>query len=87
VGYVKEEGEDDPQDYLMSCLAFVGALSLLLKEGEGVIVKTQNGLKELYKVDTLMVWSANHQIHIGVAEDKYKSGQMLWVHEDDVSRN
>jgi len=87
------EEDDEPEDWLMSALAFTGALSNLLKDGEGVVVKAKNDLLELLRKNfpdwegtTISVYKSNHQIHIDVCDESLEEGQLLWVHdvEDDI---
>jgi hypothetical protein len=78
------EHEDSPEEWLACCLCFVGALSFLLKEGEGVAVKVQNDLKQFFPDDeVIVVYSSDNQIKItkeGV--EGLTPGQLVWVHDD-----
>ena len=81
--------DDDPKDWLISSLFFVGALGHLLEDTEGVIVKAKNDLAELVGDENLyIVHRDGYKIVISKTSDKDVSeGDMVWMDKEPSETN
>lgn len=75
------EHKDNPEDWLNGSLIFARALSLILKEGEGVVVDITGDAKapghpEAKKV---LVYYLNSMVHIEPTDLDYTEGDLLQV--------
>ena len=76
--------EDSPQDWLNSALIFTRALSLILKETEGVLVNIAGDVDlEDKTIKQVIVYKENDQIHIlpYEGETELAEGTMVWMTE------
>ena len=87
MGYMYPDGSEDDWDGMMlSMRTFVGALSFLLKDYEGVCVNLPSENELIPVTKKAVVYASNKQIHI-ITEDTDPSikelevGQLLWVNK------
>lgn len=76
---VDQGHEDDPKDWLASSLIFGRALSLLLKENEGIVVDAAGDSAELIGEKTVIVYCGNGMVHITSCEVDLPEGQMVFM--------
>lgn len=82
--------EDTPQDWLNSALIMTAALSHILKENEGVVVKIQGDMQLLIPVEGVthvVVYKEGPQIHIMNCEQDLPEGTMVWLTNTPPSKN
>jgi len=76
---------DKPEDWLNSALIFARALSLILRESEGVVVDLVSEMK--YPLDLevkkVIVFNRNSQIVIISCDDDIAEGQFVMVHDEN----
>ena len=79
------EYQDKPEDWLNSSLIFARALSLILHEGEGLVVDivgdTQFHLDE--SVTKVIVFSRDGQIVVTECEEELDEGQFVRVNDEN----
>ena len=73
--------EDTPEEWLLTSMTFARALGFLLKENEGVVVKTVGDMKMLTDARQLIVYSAEGQIMINdhSEQEDFPDGQLVWM--------
>jgi hypothetical protein len=73
--------EDTPEEWLLTSMTFARALGFLLKENEGVVVKTVGDMKMLTDARQLIVYSADGQIIINdhSEQEDFPDGQLVWM--------
>ena len=73
--------KDTPEDWLNSSLIFAGALSLLLKENEGVVVDIKGDVKFMpdKNISKVIVFKRNGQIVVESCDENLREGQMCFV--------
>lgn len=80
----EENHIDDPKDWLNSALIFTRALSLLLRENEGIVVKLQGDMfNPVSESNNVFVVRKNNQIHIQNADPKLEEGSMIWFDSEE----
>jgi len=80
--------KDDPKDWLNSAMIFARALSLLLNENSGVVVKLKGEMENpAGESKTVIVFSKNGQIMIDDAEDSVKEGTLCQIIDPDENLN
>jgi hypothetical protein len=74
--------EDKPSDWLNSALIFARALSLMLKESEGVIVDIVGDMEmqDEPTVKKVIVYNESGMIHIMPFNENTDEGAMTWMH-------
>jgi len=76
---------DNPEDWLNSSLIFARTLSLMLKEGEGLVVDIVGDAK--FQMDEtvkkVIVFKRNHQVVIIECEEDLKEGQFVMIHDEN----
>ena len=76
---------DKPEDWLNSSLIFARTLSLILREGEGLVVDivgdTKFQLDETVK--KVIVFSRDGQIVVTECEEDLNEGQFVMVHNEN----
>jgi hypothetical protein len=80
--------KDKSEDWLNSALMFTRALSLLLKENEGVVIDIhgdmQTWLSEEGKVlDKAIVYHGNEQVHVIACEDDVPEGTLVLIDNEE----
>lgn len=77
--------EDSPEDWLSGATIFARALSLMLRENEGIVVDLKGDMK--FTVDPtarkLIVFLEDRQIKIIPCEEDLPEGQMVWLDENE----
>lgn len=81
-----ENHQDDPLDWLNGALLFARALSILLPEGQGVVINVvgdaKNPINE--ESDKVVVFNLNGQIHIDDVQDsELKEGDYIKLQTDE----
>lgn len=73
--------EDKPEDWLNSALIFSRALSLLLKENEGIVVDLKGDAKFMpdESVSKVVVFKRNKQIVIEECDQTFTEGDMCFI--------
>lgn len=76
--------EDSPKDWLNSALIFARALSLCLKEREGIVVDIKGDAEFQMdpEVKKVIVFRKDGMTRIIECEDDLKEGQYVIMHED-----
>ena len=74
--------DDKPEDWLKSCLFFVGALGHLLEDKEGVVVKSKNDLADMVGEGTFIVHKQDGMIVVSQSDQDLEEGQMVWMEEE-----
>lgn len=79
------EYQDKPEDWLNSSLIFARTLSLILREGEGLVVDivgdTKFQLDE--SVKKVIVFKRDGQIVVTECEEELEEGQFVMVHDEN----
>lgn len=75
---------DTPEDWLNSSLIFGRALSLLLKEREGVVVDIKGDAKFIpdYSAKKVIVFYKDKMIRVIKCEEDLKEGQYVIMYDD-----
>ena len=80
--------QDKPEDWLNSALIFARTLSLILHEGEGLVVDIVGDAK--FQMDEtvkkVIVFKREGQIVVTECEDEIEEGQFVKVH-DEINPN
>ena len=82
------EHQDDPNDWLSGALIFGRALSLMLRDKEGIVVDISTGdavLSTDPEATKVIVFAENNMINIIPCYDEFEEGQMIWM--DDESED
>ncbi len=76
--------EDTPNDWLSGALIFGRALSMMLRESEGIVVDIKGDAKLATYPDCkkAIVYYENSQINIVPCEEDLEEGQLVWMSED-----
>jgi CMP-2-keto-3-deoxyoctulosonic acid synthetase len=83
------EHVDTPQDWLNSALIMTAALSHILKENEGVVVKIQGDMQLVEPAEGItkvVVYKEGPQIHIMNCEQDLPDGTMVWLTNTDPKK-
>ena len=77
--------QDKPEDWLNSSLIFARTLSLILREGEGVVVNIIGDAKFQLdeSVKKVIVFRQDGKIVVTECEDDLEEGQFVMVHEEN----
>ena len=68
-------------DMVAASLVFAGAISHLLKSGEGVIVAVQGDMRQFFpNQKNVMVYCTENQVRISKAGDSLNPGERIAVH-------
>lgn len=87
MGYMYPLGKADDWDGMMlATRTFVGALSFLLKDYEGICVTLPSENDLIPETKKAVVYASNKQIHIITEDDdssikELEVGQLLWVNK------
>ena len=77
--------QDKPEDWLNSSLIFARTLSLILREGEGLVVDIVGDAK--FQLDEtvkkVIVFSREGQIVVTECEEDLNEGQFVMVHNEN----
>lgn len=80
--------EDSPQEWLEGALVFARALSLLLDDGEGIIVDVpEDSDIDFVGAKKLIVYSLNNMIHIENKDGNLKEGTVVRIIDGDKLKN
>jgi hypothetical protein len=76
---------DKPEDWLNSSLIFARTLSLILREGEGLVVDIVGDAKFQLdeSVQKVIVFSREGQIVVTECEEDLEEGQFVMVHNEN----
>jgi hypothetical protein len=76
---------DKPEDWLNSSLIFARTLSLILREGEGLVVDIVGDAKFYLdeSVQKVIVFSRDGQIVVTECEEDLEEGQFVMVHNEN----
>jgi hypothetical protein len=77
------EHEDSPADWLGSVLVMTRALSLILKEDEGIVVKLENDAKKLLKTDKVIVYNSENMVRIMQLDEDLEEGTWVMMKEEE----
>jgi hypothetical protein len=77
--------QDKPEDWLNSSLIFARTLSLILREGEGLVVDVVGDAKFHLdeSVQKVIVFSREGQIVVTECEEDLEEGQFVRVHDEN----
>ena len=77
--------QDKPEDWLNSSLIFARTLSLILREGEGLVVDIVGDAKFQLdeSVKKVIVFSREGQIVVTECEEDLTEGQFVMVHNEN----
>jgi hypothetical protein len=81
--------QDDPQDWLSGALIFGRALSLMLRDREGIVVDISGDAVLSTDPDAkkVIVFSEDSKINILPCYEEFEEGQMIWMDEDSESES
>jgi len=73
--------QDTPEDWLNSALIFTRALSLFLKENEGIVVDIKGDAKFQLddSVKKVIVFKSEKMIRVIPCDDDVEEGTMTWI--------
>jgi hypothetical protein len=76
--------QDDPKDWLSGALIFGRALSLMLRDNEGIVVDISGDavLSTDPEATKVIVFSENNMINIIPCYDEFEEGQMIWMDDE-----
>ena len=77
--------EQNPQDLLNASLIFAKALSLIFKEGEGIVVDIKGDIKLGNDVKKVIVFEYQDQVHIYKCEEDLEEGTAVNMNLDSNS--
>lgn len=80
--------QDDPNDWLSGALIFGRALSLMLRDTEGIVVDISDSDATLStdpNAKKVIVFSEDDMINILPCYEDLEEGQMIWMDEDSES--
>ena len=79
--------QDDPSDWLSGALIFGRALSLMLRDREGIVVDITGDVQLSTDPDAkkVIVFSEDNMINIIPCYEDLEEGQMIWMDEDGES--
>ena len=77
--------EQNPQDLLNASLIFAKALSLIFKEGEGIVVDIKGDIKLGDDVKKVIVFEYQDQVHIYKCEEDLEEGTAVNMNLDSNS--
>lgn len=79
--------QDKPSDWLNSSLIFARTLSLILREGEGVVVNIVGDAKFHLdeEVKKVIVFSREGQIVVTECEEDLEEGQFVMVNGENIN--
>lgn len=79
------EYQDKPEDWLNSSLIFARTLSLILREGEGLVVDIVGDAKFQLdeSVKKVIVFKRDGQIVVTECEEELEEGQFVMVHDEN----
>ena len=78
---------DDPKDWLNSSLIFSNALSLILREGEGIVVdiKEDMNFPGDESIEKVIVFHSEKMVRVIECEDDLKEGTWVIVHDINLN--
>ncbi len=79
--------EQNPQDLLNASLIFAKALSLIFKEGEGIVVDIKGDIKLGNDVKKVIVFEYQDQVHIYKCEEDLEEGTAVNMNLDSTSES
>ena len=87
MNYTKPNNDivDKPEDWLNSALIFTRALSLLLEENTGIVVKLKGDMVNPInsKSNRVVVFYKNNMIHIDdIQDEELKEGDFIQIREE-----